>query len=58
MQLAECEEVKQMLDRILYCIVGKFVGVLNLMNIWSVGDVHVKLNPININIFATTKFVI
>ena len=47
-----------MLARILYCIVGKFDGGLNLMNIQSVGDVHVKLNSININIFASIKFVI
>ena len=39
-----------MLTRILYCIVGKIDGLLNLMNIRSVGDVYVKLNPININI--------
>ena len=47
-----------MLARILYCIVGKNDGGLTLMNIRSVGDVHVKLNPININIFASTRFVI
>ena len=47
-----------MLARILYCIVEKFDGGLNLMNIRSVSDVHVKLNPININIFTSTKFVI
>ena len=46
-----------MLSRILYCIMGKFDGGLNLMNIQSVGDVRVKLNPISINIFASTKFV-
>ena len=39
-----------MLARILYCIVGKFDGGFNLMNIRSVGDVHIKLNRININI--------
>ena len=44
--------------RILYCIVGKFDGGLNVMNIRSVGNVHVKLNSININIFASIKFVI
>ena len=47
-----------MLARILYCIVGKFDGGLTLRNKQSVGDVYVKLNPININIFASTKFVI
>ena len=41
-----------MLVRILHYIVGKFDGGLNLMNIRSVSDVHVKLNPININIFC------
>ena len=46
-----------MLARNLHCIVGKFDGRLNLMNIQSVGNVHVKLNPFNI-IFASTKFVI
>ena len=47
-----------MLARNLYCIVGKFDGGLNLMNKQSVGDIHVKLNPMNINIFASSKFVI
>ena len=47
-----------MLARILYCIVEKFDGGLNLMNIPSVSDVHLKLNSININIFASTEFVI
>ena len=47
-----------MLARILYCVVEKFDGRLILMNIQSVSDVHVKLNPININIIASTKFVI
>ena len=47
-----------MLARILYCIVEKFDGGLNLMNIRSVSDVYVKLNPININNFASIKFVI
>ena len=40
-----------MLARILYCIVGKFDGGLNLMNIR-------QIKSININIFASTKFVI
>ena len=47
-----------MLATILYCGVGKFDEGVNLMNIQSVSNVHVELNPININIFASTKFVI
>ena len=49
-QFYECEEIKQKLAKILYCIVGKFDEL-------TVDDVCVKLNPINITIFASTKFV-